>query len=79
MNYAYYQACHTNNYFCIPTCSVADGKFYSGDAYIVLHSVKKGAKIEHHLHFWIGDECSQDESGIAAYKSVECDDALGGK
>ncbi|KAK3611747.1 hypothetical protein CHS0354_014091 [Potamilus streckersoni] len=55
------------------------GNFYKGDSYIVL-SLKevKGAKMDCHIHFWLGSETSQDEAGIAAYKSVELDDYLGG-
>jgi len=57
------------------------GKFYSGDSYIVLHTYKKNpdaAALSWNLHFWLGDETSQDEAGTAAYKTVELDDHLGG-
>lgn len=50
------------------------GKFHTGDSYIVLNTTKRG----HNLHFWLGHETSQDESGTAAIKSVELDDSLGG-
>ena len=60
-------------------CAEVNGDFHEGDAYIVHVSVPgSGGKFVHSVHFWIGDECSVDESGIAAYKSVELDTALGG-
>ena len=34
--------------------------------------------LEQHIHYWIGEKCSQDEATVAAYKSVELDDLLGG-
>eukprot|EP00794_Sanderia_malayensis_P007449 gene7449-8271_t len=54
------------------------GKFYSGDSYIVLVTRKVKGKFEWDIHFWLGEKTTQDEAGIAAYKTVELDDALGG-
>lgn len=57
------------------------GKFYTGDAYIVLNTYKEkpdSDKLLYDVHFWIGTEASQDEYGTAAYKTVELDDHLGG-
>jgi hypothetical protein len=60
------------------------GKFFGGDAYIVLHTYnavdpegKKTDKLLYNVHFWLGADCSQDEQGTAAYKTVELDDLLG--
>ncbi|PPQ92862.1 hypothetical protein CVT25_004350 [Psilocybe cyanescens] len=58
------------------------GSFYDGDSYIVLHTFKKTPEAEslsYDLHFWLGQNTTQDEAGTAAYKTVELDDHLHGK
>ncbi|XP_039027982.1 villin-2-like [Hibiscus syriacus] len=56
------------------------GKFYMGDSYIVLHtSHGKVGSYMYNIHFWIGKDTTQDESGAAAIKTVELDAALGGR
>ncbi|TCD60397.1 hypothetical protein EIP91_010235 [Steccherinum ochraceum] len=57
------------------------GTFYDGDSYIVLHTYKKtpdSEELSYNLHFWIGEDSSQDEAATAAYKTVELDDHLNG-
>jgi len=54
------------------------GTFYAGDAYIILETRKDEEKLVYDLYFWLGRDCSQDEAGTAAYKTVELDDLLGG-
>jgi len=55
------------------------GTFYSGDSYIVLRTFKgQDNHYSWNIHFWIGNDSSQDEYGTAAYKTVELDDFLGG-
>jgi hypothetical protein len=34
---------------------------------------------DYNLHFWLGSTTSQDESGIAAFKTCELDQHLGDK
>lgn len=55
------------------------GNFYVGDAYIILHTIVKNNNKYYDLHFWLGEECSQDESTSAAIFTVQLDDYLGGK
>ncbi|KAG8443075.1 hypothetical protein GDO86_011771 [Hymenochirus boettgeri] len=55
------------------------GNFYSGDAYLVLNTMEKSNKKYYDLHFWLGKECSQDESTCAAIFAVQMDEYLGGK
>jgi len=57
------------------------GIFFKGDAYVIYHAeeIKKSTNsssttpvtLIQHIHFWIGSEATQDEAGVAAYKTVE--------
>ncbi|XP_034839069.1 gelsolin-like isoform X2 [Maniola hyperantus] len=61
--------------------SAADvGKFYKGDSYIVLRTTAdKRNNLSWDIHYWIGSESSQDESGAAAILTVGLDDKFDGK
>ena len=48
-----------------------NGKFHKGDSYILLSTERKSGTTQFHLHFWLGSETSQDESGCCAYKTQE--------
>lgn len=55
------------------------GSFYTGDSYIVLHTIKgNDGRFSWDIFFWLGEKTSQDEAGTAAYKTVELDDHLSG-
>ena len=56
------------------------GQFYDGDAYIVLKTTQKpkSSSLEWDIFFWLGEKSEQAEQGIAAYKTVELDESLGG-
>ncbi|XP_060723273.1 scinderin like b [Tachysurus vachellii] len=51
------------------------GNFYIGDAYLLLYTTTAPS---YYIHMWLGDECSQDESGAAAIFATQLDDHLGG-
>ncbi|XP_051835510.1 gelsolin isoform X2 [Antechinus flavipes] len=56
------------------------GDFFTGDAYLILNTVKRrDGSLQYDLHFWLGNECSQDESGAAAIFTVQMDDYLNGR
>uniref|UniRef100_A0AAX7UCQ7 Scinderin n=1 Tax=Astatotilapia calliptera TaxID=8154 RepID=A0AAX7UCQ7_ASTCA len=63
----------------VPVPDNLHGSFYTGDAYVILYTVKKKESSFYHLHYWLGNECSQDESTAAAIFTVQLDDYLGGK
>ncbi|XP_052175214.1 villin-3-like isoform X2 [Diospyros lotus] len=68
------------NFQPVPLPKSDHGKFYSGDSYIILQtSPGKGGAYLYDIHFWLGKETSQDESGTAAIKTVELDAILGGR
>lgn len=53
---------------------------YSGDAYIILYTAIDGDGTKsYNLHYWIGDDATQDENGAVAYYAVVLDDLLGQK
>jgi len=63
----------------VPVDKKEYGRFYNGDSYIVLNTYKnpESDKLLYNVHFWLGKNTSQDEAGVAAYKTVELDDLLG--
>ncbi|XP_072859347.2 scinderin [Pogona vitticeps] len=63
----------------VPVPDPLHGNFYVGDAYLVLHTSKRSNAVFYNLHYWLGKECSQDESTAAAIFTVQMDDYLGGK
>ncbi|KAF7691232.1 hypothetical protein HF521_011529 [Silurus meridionalis] len=63
----------------VPVPESLHGSFYVGDAYLVLRTVTQKNVFFYDLHFWLGKECSQDESTAAAIFTVQLDDFLGGK
>ena len=42
------------------------------------YQTNPNAPIKHDVHFWLGENTTQDEAGTAAYKTVELDDRLDG-
>ncbi|XP_062117736.1 villin-3 [Humulus lupulus] len=68
------------NFQPVPLPKTDYGKFYCGDSYIVLQTSQgRGGAYVYDIHFWIGKDTSQDESGTAAIKTVELDASLGGR
>lgn len=62
-----------------PDNKAYEGQFHTGDSYIILQTRQPNNAFERDIFFWLGTESSQDEMGIAAYKTVELDESLGGE
>uniref|UniRef100_A0A668SZU1 Gelsolin n=1 Tax=Oreochromis aureus TaxID=47969 RepID=A0A668SZU1_OREAU len=63
----------------VPVPESLYGRFYIGDAYLILKSTSnRSGALQYDLHYWQGSECSQDESGAAAIPTVQMDDFLQG-
>ncbi|XP_034062220.1 gelsolin a [Gymnodraco acuticeps] len=73
------QVWRVENFDLVPVPEKLYGGFYTGDAYLILNTIKqRSGHLQYDLHFWLGDFCTQDESGSAAIFTVQMDDALGG-
>ncbi|CAI9754770.1 unnamed protein product [Fraxinus pennsylvanica] len=68
------------NFKSVPVPKSSHGKFFRGDSYVMLKTtaLKSGA-LHHDIHYWLGQDTSQDEAGTAAIKTIELDAALGGR
>nr|XP_043883030.1 gelsolin-like [Solea senegalensis] len=74
------QVWRVENMDLVPVPEKLYGGFYTGDAYVVLHSTANPCRgnLSYHLHYWQGSECSQDESAAAAIFATQLDDYLQG-
>ncbi|XP_028660036.1 villin-1 [Erpetoichthys calabaricus] len=61
-----------------PVPEKAYGNFFEGDCYIILSGKQVSSKLAFDIHYWIGNESSQDEQGAAAILVTQLDDFLGG-
>ena len=66
------------NFQVIPWPKSKTGQFYDGDSFIVLHTYKVDTKLAYDIFFWLGSKTTQDEAGVAAYKTAELDEFLHG-
>ncbi|KAJ6309960.1 hypothetical protein OIU76_014827 [Salix suchowensis] len=62
----------------VPVPKSLHGKFYSGNAYVVLSTVlQRGGPPQHDIHYWLGKDAEEVESTLASDKALELDSALG--
>ncbi|XP_030969070.1 villin-1 isoform X2 [Quercus lobata] len=62
----------------VPVPKSSHGKFYTGNAYIVLKTVlPKTGPAQHDIHYWLGNDTNKVDSAFASDKALELDAALG--
>ncbi|KGL77756.1 Villin-1 [Tinamus guttatus] len=61
----------------VPVPTKSYGSFYEGDCYVLLSTRKTGNGFSYDIHYWLGQESSQDEQGAAAIYTTQMDDYLG--
>lgn len=61
-----------------PVPAQAYGNFFEGDCYIVLCGRQSSSQLSFDVHYWIGNQSSQDEQGAAAILVTQLDNYLGG-
>uniref|UniRef100_UPI00406D5242 villin n=3 Tax=Paralvinella sulfincola TaxID=644278 RepID=UPI00406D5242 len=54
------------------------GELYGGDSYVIHYTYAVNGKEEHIIYYWLGRHSTSDERGVAAAKTIEIDDSLGG-
>ncbi|XP_072254499.1 advillin [Pyxicephalus adspersus] len=62
----------------VPVPQKAHGNFFEGDCYLLLSTKSSGSSLLYDIHYWIGNDSSQDEQGSAAIYTTQLDDYLGG-
>ncbi|CAK7331256.1 unnamed protein product [Dovyalis caffra] len=70
--------CVENQLRLVPVPKSLHGKFYSGNAYVILNTVLlKSGPPQHDIHYWLGKDANEVESTFASDKALELDSALG--
>ena len=59
-----------DNFYPVLQDDTLHGKFYTGDCYIILHSIVENHDLKHQIYFWIGQESSLDKKACAAMHAV---------
>ncbi|KAK2155962.1 hypothetical protein LSH36_225g00031 [Paralvinella palmiformis] len=54
------------------------GELYGGDSYLIHYTYAISGREEHIIYYWLGRHSTSDERGVAAVKTIEIDDSLGG-
>ncbi|XP_078178106.1 villin-1-like isoform X2 [Carex rostrata] len=62
----------------VPIPKSSQGKFFSGNAYLILHTnvLKTGVR-QNFVHYWLGENANEVDCALASEKAIELDMALG--